>query len=584
MENEDSSTERMMICAVWQRPCGNLTGVWHVVGVVDPGDNDDDSEGNVMIPYEEYIFIHQDDDGISGHEAAERSNHNNPFDVMDACLIDTTLTFSQVFLGAKQQQQQEQRQSGVSMWTATVDGSGSTAVAMHGRVSGAIESDFVATRQTGVCPTTRCIPLKQLLQNMQAIDTPKMTPTETATEAETHPAAPEISVGHSRVYEVVGSSYGLVDCSADQVAQWRFKAARHVGTIRAKVLSCTNVTPTVRGWLLTDLYCRLKIGDTMLPTTPSAVNSTAAGSPVDHGGKDAVIEADLSKDTLEFEVDTEGMNPIILIELAGSGSRHSRKKNRSTRRRQSVTASGGPGQEAHRAEIVVGSGAATLDPAVYLTDWASTSVSVVVRDESGVSCANVTIELEWAATGNALDFSVFFCAAGQHLAREVIDTKRRLDHIGSIQSEEDGTLYIIFDDEFWMIQSEDTAYLNDEPGRVRTSVQSGILTVNLAGCRALVPAYRTGLSDPYVVFSLGHETASSTIMMDTVDPDFSESVSLAVDGSQHTAQSLLHVEVSLQWKNHHLSFKNPDFLLKNPDFVLKTDDCLHCKTGVQRGC
>ena len=123
---------------------------------------------------------------------------------------------------------------------------------------------------------------------------------------------------------------------------------------------------------------------------------------MDRGGKESVISADLTKDTLEFEVDTEGINPVILIELAGSGSRQKQKNRATSRRTQSANAG---------AEIVVGSGAVTLDPAVYLTDWATTEVSVVVRDESGVSCASVKIELEWTATGNALvTTQAIFCA------------------------------------------------------------------------------------------------------------------------------------------------------------------------------
>ena len=75
------------------------------------------------------------------------------------------------------------------------------------------------------------------------------------------------------------------------------------------------------------------------------------------------------------------------------------------------------------------------------------------------------------------------------------------------------------------------------------TIRPGVLTVGLAGCRSLIPADRKGLSDPYVVLSLGHEVVRSTIVMDTLDPDFGEKLVLHVDPAQHTPQTPLRIEV-----------------------------------------
>ena len=205
----------------------------------------------------------------------------------------------------------------------------------------------------------------------------------------------------------------------------------------------------------------------------------------------------------------------------------------------------------------------TLGPEIYRgPDWSLTELVVVMRDEAGESCGAVTIELEWMATGNALDYSVFFCAAGQHLARECVERKRRLEHAGRFTPQMDGTLFFIFDDEFWpqqqqqrqqqqMLADQIQALVGapvpsadlDEPGGVDAAVKPGMLTIDLSTCRSLVPADRSGLSDPYVVVSLGHETASSAIIMDTVNPDFDEALRLRVDPAQHTPLTRLRLEV-----------------------------------------
>jgi len=152
-DDDDASSEvEIRVRVSWmapksrqQRPCGNLTGVWHVVGVIDPGDDADDSEpGGATLPYEEFIFLHQDSAGISGHEAAERSVHGDPFDVTDAYIMDgSELRFTQVFLGPGGGDGGDGGVGGQScFWVATVEGSAQQgqAVSMHGRVSGAIES------------------------------------------------------------------------------------------------------------------------------------------------------------------------------------------------------------------------------------------------------------------------------------------------------------------------------------------------------------------------------------------------------------------------------------------------------------